>query len=432
MNYYRSYRILVILIFSGIFYHTTVGQANKGETVWNNMVYKENIHSVLLYKSGWELSMPVIRLNTEEKLGLRFDEIGRKPNSYRYTIFHCKPDWTISGLEPADFMEGQYSGTIDTYEFSKNTMVEYVNYQLDFPDYDFKILISGNYIIKVYEDENPENLVLTARFYVLEPMVTINGKVEKLKITYEEGLNQQVNFDAIFNTEIINPTATTSYTFIKNNETQKHFSQLKPGSITGNKLIFERNKDLCFPGGNEYRNLDLKNFKFISGQIDRIVKGTDAHHVYLKKEITRQDEKYTAEKDLNGRRLIKLENNNRSNIMADYCYVYFELEPLSAVEPGAYHIFGAISNWYSNDGFNPEFNKDRNSWSKKIFLKQGYYNYLYMFRSEDRLFARESDHYRFEGNHFQTENDYHLFIYYKNYNDNYSRLIGYKMINSSE
>ncbi len=54
----------------------------------------------------------------------------------------------------------------------------YTNYRLSFPTDYMKLLKSGNYILKVYKDEDLDsNVVLTRRFMVTDQKLTINGEV---------------------------------------------------------------------------------------------------------------------------------------------------------------------------------------------------------------------------------------------------------------
>ena len=66
--------------------------------LYKNLTYSDKIKTVLLYKKGSVLSDPAIRLNSEETLELRFDELDGDLTAYQYKIIHCNADWTQSGL----------------------------------------------------------------------------------------------------------------------------------------------------------------------------------------------------------------------------------------------------------------------------------------------------------------------------------------------
>jgi hypothetical protein len=424
---------LFVNIFSFAILFPLKSQQNEIGKLWENKVYKDGIKTVLLYKTGWELSMPIIQLNSSETVSLSFDEINQKRKNYSYAIIHCNANWQQSELEPIDYLRGNESGNIENYNFSQNTMVDYINYQLDFPTEDCKLQVSGNYIIKVFEDDDPTHIVLTARFYVYEKMIDISAKIEKLKLSLDEGQNQRVNFQIKYEaSEIENPVESLSFKILKNNETEKDFPELKPSSINENILAYQNIESLTFTGGNEYRHFDTKSFKFLSDCLEKIDRKEKTYYITIKTDPDKANLEYKNETDLNGKRLIKLENIDKSNIMADYSYINFELKADLPLEDGNYYIFGSLSNWALSDEFKMNYNQQKSIFEKQVFLKQGYYNYKYFFKSKDKRFNNEENEFRTEGNHFQTENDYSIFIYYKPYNENFQKLVGFQSINSSK
>ena len=116
---------------------------NSGFIRNDNAVYRKNIQTVLLYKSGFELSPPVIQLNTREKLILAFDDLDAVYKQYHYTIVHCDAFWNTSDLQKMEYLDGFLEDYIENYKFSFNTTVPYVNYVLEFPTDYVKIKKSG-------------------------------------------------------------------------------------------------------------------------------------------------------------------------------------------------------------------------------------------------------------------------------------------------
>jgi hypothetical protein len=56
-----------------------------------------------------------------------------------------------------------------------------------------------------------------------------------------------------------------------------------------------------------------------------------------------------------------------------------------------------------------------------MLLKQGWYNYEFEFLKNGEQIGTTGP---FEGNHYETENDYVVLIYYRNPRERYDRLIG--------
>ena len=137
--------------------------------VFTNKTFKQGIKTVLIHKKGWELSFPIIDLNNEdEKIKLSFDELGYDINNYSWQIIHCNMDWSQSELEPIEYLSGFFEGDIQEYSLSQNTTYNYINYTINFPNDDVTFEKSGNYIIKIFEQNDPTQLVLTRRFYIID------------------------------------------------------------------------------------------------------------------------------------------------------------------------------------------------------------------------------------------------------------------------
>ena len=183
--------LYVIVVFS---------QTNNDDYFDNNQIrytdyiYKENIKSVILCREGWELSYPAINLYSNERLSLSFDEISSDTKDYYYKIIHCTYDWKPSDLMPMEYIKGITNDQITEYKFSFNTIVTYTHYFLNFPSNDMLITKSGNYIIIVYEDNDEENIVLSKRFLIYEPVVSINARVERSSNLGLIKSHQEVNF----------------------------------------------------------------------------------------------------------------------------------------------------------------------------------------------------------------------------------------------
>jgi hypothetical protein len=132
-----------------------------------NYTSSDKIKTILLYKDGFELSLPLIELNSQEKLVLSFDDLAYGNTNYKYTFVHCDADWTPSDLQPYEFIKGFTEDYINDYEYSFNTIQKYTHYKLQFPTENMLLTKSGNYIIKVYQDGYADNPLFTRRFMIV-------------------------------------------------------------------------------------------------------------------------------------------------------------------------------------------------------------------------------------------------------------------------
>ena len=73
-----------------------------------------------------------------------------------------------------------------------------------------------------------------------------------------------------------------------------------------------------------------------------------------------------------------------------------------------------------------KYDKETGLYEANIYLKQGYYNYEYVLLKNDGHAISSF----IEGTHFETINDYTIYIYHRKSGENYDQLIGVKRISS--
>jgi hypothetical protein len=91
------------------------------------------------------------------------------------------------------------------------------------------------------------------------------------------------------------------------------------------------------------------------------------------------------------------------------------------------YVSGALNNWEFNAGNVMSYNDSAGAYECIMLLKQGWYNYEYVFRKDG---YNNSIATKFEGSHYETENDYTVLIYYRNPRERYDRIIGVQTINT--
>ena len=149
---------LGIIIFLGFIF--TEVNAQEENFYYENAVYNENIKTVQMYRDGFELSNPILELGEEANLVFKFDDLSGEVKNYTYTIIHCDAGWNESYLSQSDYLEGFTDNPIDDYALSFNTTFSYVNYRLNIPNENVQFLVSGNYALVVFEDNDKEKIKL--------------------------------------------------------------------------------------------------------------------------------------------------------------------------------------------------------------------------------------------------------------------------------
>ncbi|MCX6248598.1 MAG: DUF5103 domain-containing protein [Bacteroidetes bacterium] len=378
-----------------------------------NRVYGKKIKTVLLFKEGFEMSAPVINLSAGEQLKLSFDELDPDLKHYRYTIRHCEADWSTSAeLMLTDYIDGFQDDAINDFAYSFNTTTNYIHYSLVFPTIHLRPRISGNYILIVYLDD-PANVVLTWRFMVLEnsALSIVGGNARQANNVNDHFTRQQVDFTLEFGGMTVNdPAREIKVVITQNDRWDNAIRGIVPRFARGTSFDYTDSPQTLFNGGNEFRSFDTKSLLYQTERIRRIEYGNSGYNVWLLDDPKRTFKNYVTDKEINGRKLIKNEDHaENSDVEADYAWIHFFLPFEAPVANGQIHILGALTDWQLNDSSRMNYDYQRRGYEKTLFLKQGYYNYIYVIKDNRTGRADES---LIEGNHWETENEYTIWVYY--------------------
>lgn len=394
-----------------------------------DFVYKENIKSVELYREGWKMSPPVVNLNGGQKLVLSFDDLDANSGTYYYTFIHCDALWQASEIQQSEYIKGFYEDEITDYAYSYNTIEEYTNYRLVFPTDYMEYIRSGNYIIKVYEEEDTDsNLVLTRRFMVLDQKVSIEGEVVPPVKIDDRNYRQQLEFDIQTSGYYIqDPYTNLKVMVLQNWRNDNATYNVQPRMVVGNRLDYQFNDELVFDGGNEFRNFDLKSLRYQSEHIALIDYNYEGNQVYLHPDKRRTYKQYVRDDDLNGKFFLEKEDAKDSDTEGDYSYVHFTLPYDFPLVNGNLYIFGGLTDWQFRDEAKMEYDFEEHVYRGRLYLKQGYYNYAYVFLEDG---FESGDMSLVEGTHWDTNNEYVVLVYYREPGVYYDQLIGIQYISA--
>jgi hypothetical protein len=408
----------------------TRGQNQDENFYYEDAVFKEDIKTVQMYRYGFELSNPVWEMGEETPLVFMFDDLSGEVKDYYYTIVHCDADWNESFILQSDYLEGFFDNPLNDYARSFNTSFNYINYQLYLPNDNVNFKVSGNYALVVYEANNKEDIVLSKRFYVLEPLVEIHGAVKRATTDAFKGENQEVDF-SVFHEKlnIINPREEVKVVIQQNNRWDNAVKNLQPLFIRDRALIYDYNRENVFAAGNEFRYFDNRTNR-VNGEN---VASTEFHRPYYHKTLmpdeVRVNKPYFPYKEMNGQYVVESQDREVEdfNTECDYTFVHFTLPLESILLGGSVNVFGELNNWNANKSNEMTWNFDTGAYELTMLLKQGYYNYIYVYVPPG---ASAADHTALEGSFWETDNDYQIFVYYRELSGRYDRLIGYRQLNS--
>ncbi len=433
----------ILLLFSFCFTQISYAQTNQ------NQVYVDYIKTVKLHPEGFELNFPMVALNSGNFLVLSFDDVSEYVQDYSYTITLMDKDWQPSLLSTVEYLDGFDQNIIEDYDFSFKTNFGYTNYSLYLPNEDVAWTKSGNYLLKVFNEDQNQELVFTQRFVVFEQEIQIVPNIVRPSVVSKSQTHQEIDFTIDHEgLQIRNPRTEISATIIQNERWDNAIQNIPPAFLRLQQLSFDYQNKIIFPAGNEFRFLDMRSFRVRNGNIAELKRGLDKTEIYLQPDVSRINEPYLSVIDLNGDFMIENIDLNRNfnnlsrdtaffgngapirpsvsrsgqaNLNSDYAEVWFFLKEPQLISGHSVHILGEFNQWQPNEQNKMVYNEAVNSYVGKLLMKQGYYDYAYGIADPDTRTLNLSE---MEGNRFETINEYTILIYFRPFGQRYDRIIG--------
>lgn len=423
-NYLRMKNLIVTLLLLS----AAIAQAQIPDHT-----YRTNIHAVKLFKYGDIYGYPVLKLNGGDQMELHFDDLDADVKYYYYSFQLCNADWTPSNLLPFDYIRGFQSTRITTYRNSSLSFTRYTHYQATVPDRNSVPTRSGNYLLKVFLNNDTSQLVFTKRFLVIESKIAVAAQMMSPFNVQLTRTDQRVHVAvSTVNSQINTLSPQDLKVVVLQNYTWPTAAVInRPTIYRGN--YYEYNDDATtFPAGREWRWVDLRSMRLMSERVQRIVDTAGRIDIYVRPDAERRGQLYVYYRDLNGLFTIENSDGNNPYWQSDYAYVHFTYVPPARLPYGGkdIYLFGELTNYGLSDASRMVFNESTGAYECTLFLKQGYYNYSYV--SIDSK-VQAPDRFSFastEGNFNTTENNYVVLVYYRAFGARADELIGYALLNS--
>jgi hypothetical protein len=384
-----------------------------------------NIKTMSFVQNGQNV-IPIFQLG--DSFQLQFDDLYGNEANYYYSITHCDYDWKPSQLSRNEYLNGFDDQRIQDYTNSFNTLQIYSHYRIAFPNRLTQLRVSGNYVLKILNDD--KEVVFSKKFVLYEELVSVPTQVKRARDL--SVYNQKQNLEFSIRSTSINfqsPLTNVKVLLLQNGKFNTGITNVKPQFTLGNDLIYKYDKETQFWGGNEFLFFENKDIRAANNSIATIDSKGGLYNAHLYPSEAKGNNPYTYFPDINGSYIIKKINAENNDIEADYAWVFFTLSAPNYFGKKNIYVNGMFNNFATNEENKMDYNAEKGIYEKAIMIKQGFTNFQYVIADSQGNIDEEN---AIDGNYYQTENNYFVLVYYRENNQRYDRIIGKGMASSTD
>lgn len=385
-------------------------------------IRSENIASLQVVSGTDWMGDAIIRLDSNDRLNISFDELSHQYRRYVYSLTHCDPNWyPTDGLFTSDYVSGYHEDiTIDNYQESINTNQLYTHYTLRIPNSSCKPKISGNYRLDIIDDETKDT-VITIRFMVTENIATIGKNILTDTDIDVRNRHQQISLrvDYPASLKASNPREQFRVLVMQNHRSDNQVWCPPAPILRQGTMEWAHTKDLIFPAGNEYHKFEILDVHRNSLGVDRIDWDGEWYNVHLYHDYPRRA--YVYDEDADGAFYLRNSDNIENDITSEYVKVNFYLDTPRL--EGDVYVDGKWTYNELSEKYLMQYDVENKWYHAEIPLKYGYYSYQYLNIQSDNVKSFSPTR-NTEGDFYQTENRYLIMVYYRGNGDRYWRLVG--------
>lgn len=387
-------------------------------------VFDNNVRSLKVCLASNMYIPPILMMGGDDRLVVNFDYLDYDVHYLRYSVTHCNADWQPSQLVESEYVTGFNYADIDDYAQSEATYVHYYNYQFMLPNADMSFLVSGNYLLTVYEQDDQDKILFQTRFSVCEGRVGVFPQVtSRTELEYNNRF-QQVSFDVRYKPgQIKDPYSEFTCVVTQNSRQDNEVIVKRPMMVAVDHATYDHNRDLIFPAGNEFRRFETVSAHNINMGVQSIRYYEPMYHATLMVDEPRAEVQYLYDKTQHGRFTIRnAEAYNENALEADYMITHFTLNTAGKLNGGNVWLYGEFNEGYPASQSIMKYDAASGTYTADLLLKQGAYNYMYLWVPDGTAVGQSG---KIEGDHYETVNEYLVKVYDRPMGERYDRLVGY-------
>lgn len=377
--------------------------------------------------TGLPAQVPAVTLGSEGALSVEFDMLSDDREYLRYSLQHCDASWQPSKLTAPEYVDGFNEGIIENYAYSEATTVPYTHYRLDFPSPGMMPKLSGNYLLSIYPEGEPDNVLARVRLMVTEQSAAVRADVSsRTDVDYNDAHQQLALAVDVERADVADPFNDLIVCIQQNGRLDNEVALRHPLRASRTEAVYEHTPGLIFEAGNEYRRFETVNVNYPGMGVETIDWVRPYYHFTLATDEPRSEGSYAYDETQAGRFMVRVQGASDGDdaVQADYGVVHFTLDMPEM--PGAMvFLDGDFTDRRFNDNSRMQYNPATGRYERSMLLKQGSYNYNYLVVPPG---GRRGYTAQAEGDYYPTRNEYLIKVYNRRPGSRYDRLIAVALI----
>ena len=376
------------------------------------------IKTVQLYADE-EKQLPVVPLQSGRQLTLEFDLMEPSGRTLSIYFYHADRNWERD-LFAGEYMTSFERDELFDYTASRNTQVRYTHYTYKFPNGNIDFRISGNYILRVTEQGQEDEVLFERPFFVTEDAAALQFDVDNLIVGGGYPSSQptlsfrppQALAGNVFDYNVC---------FLRNGRLETARCSNDASLTQQPNLLFYLQPERAFPPSAGDYFLDLRTIR-VGGVVEATDRTTQPYRVVLEPDYARFASS-SIDPLLNGQTVVStVRDVGTPDIEGEYVDALFRYVPDNEERlSGGVYLTGSFNDWSVDLGNELRWVSENKRYEGTILLKQGQYEYRYT--SPDRRVRRQLN-----AALPRPENTYAAFVYYDDVSLNTDRLLAAQSI----
>jgi hypothetical protein len=379
----------------------------------------QSFKSMEFFRKGFRGSPPILRLDSNDRLILRFDELSTINGQFIVRFSHRNRNWEPSNVPENWLFDGISELTLQSGTMNTESRPNYFSYELEFPNRQFRFLSSGNFMLHIHDFESNVEL-FSLPFFVTENEGDFEIRSETIFNSGRSGEAGHQLFGTYFYPTFVEfPNIDLSTQFVQNRfwSTTKQPEQVN--FVNQGEMSVRLTRPQLFPAYLSFNRLDVRQLSLQNPDI------FDYNPGFTPERITLQTDyfNFISEEASSAQNGFGTPLNSPSARFIEATFRFEDSGSLSNTDE--VFLIGDFNQWTLSPAFRLRTNQTTRLREVTALIKQGTYSYKYVTRDGDEIDLFFLN----EGVSAQPQ-EYSGFIYYRDPQYQYDRLLNVKVIST--